>query len=68
MTLRYSILIQWSDEYQLYIATLPEFGQYFRTQGNSYREALENAEELLEIAIEEYNKRGKELPQPALLS
>lgn len=65
---RYSILIQWSDEDQLYIASLPEFGPYVRTHGQTYKEALLSAEELLEIVLEEYQEEGKELPQPALAS
>ena len=40
---RYSILIQWSDEDQIYLASLPEFGPYARTHGNSYEDALKNA-------------------------
>ena len=31
MSQRYSILIQWSDEDQLYVASLPEFDPYVRT-------------------------------------
>lgn len=64
---RYSILIQWSDEDQLYIATLAEFGPYVRTHGNTYQEALRSAEKLLENIIRHYQDQGKELPQPALV-
>lgn len=64
---RYSILIQWSDEDQLYIATLAEFGSYVRTHGNTYQEALRSAEELLENVIGHYQDQGKGLPQPALV-
>lgn len=62
--MKYSILIQWSDEDQLYIASLPEFGFYVRTHGTTYKEALKSAEELLEVVLEEYQLEGKELPQP----
>lgn len=61
MTQRYSILIQWSDEEQVYIAALPEFGPYVRTHGNTYVEALYSAEELLAIMLEHYQAKGKEL-------
>ncbi|MUL37516.1 type II toxin-antitoxin system HicB family antitoxin [Gloeocapsopsis dulcis] len=66
MTPHYSILIQWSDEDQVYIASLPEFGPYVRTHGNTYKEALESAEELLETMCSHYQDQGKALPQPAL--
>ncbi|WP_366513874.1 type II toxin-antitoxin system HicB family antitoxin [Moorena sp. SIOASIH] len=36
----YSILIQWSEQDQTYIASLPEFGPYAHTHGSSYEEAL----------------------------
>lgn len=67
MTDRYSILIQWSDEDQIYLASLPEFGPYARTHGNSYEDALKNAREVLELLIEDYRARNKPLPSPSNL-
>ena len=64
---RYSILIQWSNEDQIYIASLPEFGPYARTHGNSYEDALKNAREVLELLIEDYQARNKPLPSPSNL-
>ena len=60
MKLRYSIIIQWSDEDQCYIVSLPEFGKYARTHGDTYEEAVKNAQEVLELLIEDNNN----LPQP----
>ena len=60
MKLRYSLLIQWSNEDQCYIVSLPEFGKYARTHGNTYEEAVKNAQEVLELLIED----NKNLPQP----
>jgi antitoxin HicB len=60
MKSRYSILIQWSDEDQCYIVTLPEFGKYARTHGDTYEEAIKNAQEVLELLTEDNNN----LPQP----
>jgi predicted RNase H-like HicB family nuclease len=60
MKSRYSILIQWSNEDQCYIVSLPEFGKYARTHGDTYEEALKNAQEVLELLIEDNNN----LPQP----
>ena len=59
---QYSILIQWSEEDSKYIASLPEFGPYAHTHGETYEEALKNAQEILELLIEDYEARGKKLP------
>ncbi len=64
MQYQYSILIQWSDEDQKYIVSLPEFGPYAHTHGDSYEEALQNGKEVLELLIEDYQARNKPLPQP----
>ncbi len=47
MNTHYSILIQWSEEDKCYVASLPEFGPYARTHGETYEEALKNAKEVL---------------------
>lgn len=60
MKLRYSILIQWSDEDQCYIVSFPEFGKYAKTDGDTYEEAIKNAQEVLELLVEDNN----DLPQP----
>jgi predicted RNase H-like HicB family nuclease len=49
---KYSVLIQWSEEDQKYIASLPEWGPYAHTHGTSYEEAARNAEEVLELLLE----------------
>lgn len=64
MKSRYSILIQWSDEDQKYIASLPEFGPYAHTHGETYEEAFQNAQEVLELLIEDYQAREETLPEP----
>jgi predicted RNase H-like HicB family nuclease len=58
----YSIFIQWSDDDRKYIASLPEFGPYAHTHGDTYEEALKNGQEVLELLIEDYQARGKMLP------
>ncbi len=60
MKSRYSILIQWSNEDQCYIVSLPEFGKYAKTHGDTYEEAVKNAQEVLELLIEDNNN----LPKP----
>ena len=64
MKLPYSILIQWSNEDQKYIVSLPEFGPYAHTHGDTYEEALKHGQEVLELLIEDYQAQGKLLPKP----
>ena len=61
--MKYSILIQWSEEDKIYIASLPEWGKYAQTHGESYEEALENAKEVLTDLVYAYEEMGKPLPQ-----
>ncbi|MGK7941406.1 MAG: type II toxin-antitoxin system HicB family antitoxin [Crocosphaera sp.] len=64
---KYTIIIQWSEEDQKYIVSLPEFGPYAHTHGDTYEEALKNAQEVLELLIEDYQANKKELPKPLIL-
>lgn len=52
MTLKYSVLIQWSEEDKLYIASMPEWGPHAHTHGKTYAEAAEMAEEALQVLLE----------------
>jgi predicted RNase H-like HicB family nuclease len=58
--MQYSIFIQWSEEDQCYIASLPEFGPYVHTHGATYDEALQQAKEVLALLMMETTP----LPQP----
>src|SRR5206468_8911588 len=46
----YSMLIRWSDEDQVYIATLPEFDNA-KTHGATYEKAAQQGRELMESCI-----------------
>ena len=63
---RYSMVIQWSEEDQAFIVTLPEFPNC-RTHGATYEEAVKNGQEVLELVIESYREEGTPLPEPNLL-
>ncbi|MEL4898047.1 type II toxin-antitoxin system HicB family antitoxin [Crocosphaera sp. Alani8] len=65
--MKYSIVIQWSDVDQVYIAHLPEWGKYAKTHGETYETALENAKQVLEDLLYAYEKMGKPIPQPQVL-
>ncbi len=68
MNIRYSMLIQWSDEDQVFIVSLPEFGEFSKTHGKSYRAAVKNGQEVLELLIETYHEQGRPLPKPNIYS
>lgn len=54
VTLRYQMVIVWSDEDNSYLVHLPDFPeQTYRTHGNSYEEAAKNGEEILQLLLEE---------------
>ncbi len=61
MNPNYSIIIQWSDEDNCFIASLPEWGEF--CHGDTYAEALKNAEEVLELLIESALEEGEVLPE-----
>lgn len=65
--MKYTIVIQWSDEDNCFVVFLPEFSQNVIqpvTHGETYEEALKNGQEVLELIMEEYQEDGKTLPQP----
>jgi predicted RNase H-like HicB family nuclease len=68
--LKYRVNIIWSEEDEAYLVELPEFAtdiQRYFTHGDTYEEALNNAQEVLALLIESYQAEGKTLPQPATL-
>ncbi len=59
-TLRYQMVIDWSDEDGCYLVHFPGFPeQTYRTHGDSYEEAARNGKEVLQLLLEE-----DELPLP----
>lgn len=66
MNNHYTIMIQWSDEDQCYVVSLPEWGEFCHTHGNTDEEALKKAHEVLELLIESALKNGEPLPEPKL--
>ncbi len=66
--MKYTIVIQWSEEDQCYIVLLPEFEDVMQpcTHGDTYEEALKNAQEVLELLIETSLEEGESLPEPKI--
>jgi predicted RNase H-like HicB family nuclease len=59
----YSINIQWSDEDQVYIATVPELPGC-RTHGKTYEEAVKQAQYAIEGWIAFAKELGRSIPPP----
>lgn len=67
---RYSMMIQWSDEDQLFLVTIPEFSELVVmpcTHGKTREEAIYNAEEVIEMYLEAWLAEGEIIPQPRTL-
>ena len=60
----YMIIIKWSNEDHCFVVSLPEWGEFCHTHGETYAEAIVNAQEVLEMLIEGATDRGEELPIP----
>ncbi len=68
--LKYRVNIIWSEVDGSYLVELPEFVteiQRYFTDGDTYEEALKNAQEVLELLIESYQAENRPLPQPQIL-
>jgi predicted RNase H-like HicB family nuclease len=68
--MKYTIIIQWSEEDQCYVVFLPEFTDVMQpcTHGDTYEEALKNAQEVIEMLIETSLENGEPLPEPQTLA
>ncbi|WP_341528279.1 type II toxin-antitoxin system HicB family antitoxin [Nostoc sp. UHCC 0302] len=65
--MKYTIIIQWSDEDECFVVSLPEWGEFCHTHGYTYEEVLKNAQEVLEMLIESSLEDGQPLPEPQTL-
>ena len=60
---RYEIIIFWSDEDRAFLADVPELPGCM-AHGASHEEALQNAQEALQLWIETAEEDGRSVPQP----
>lgn len=61
---RYTVIIQWSNEDRCYVVSLPEWGPYCKTHGDTYEQAARHAREVLEMLIE--SEAEETTPTPKL--
>ncbi|WP_219898549.1 type II toxin-antitoxin system HicB family antitoxin [Phormidesmis priestleyi] len=64
------MIVQWSDEDQLFLVTIPEFAEYVVmpcTHDKTREEAIHNGEEVIEMYLEAWQAEGKSIPEPRTL-
>ncbi len=67
---RYSMVVQWSDEDQLFLVTIPEFSERVLmpcTHGKTREEAIHNGEDVIEMYLEAWHVEGETIPEPRTL-
>ena len=65
MTLRYEIILYWSEEDRAFIAEVPELPGC-AADGKTYQEALHNVEIIMQEWIETAKELGRSIPEPRL--
>lgn len=63
MTLHYEINLYWSEEDQAFIAEVPELPGC-AADGETYQEALQNVEFIMQEWIETAQELGRSIPEP----
>jgi predicted RNase H-like HicB family nuclease len=63
MTLRYEINLYWSQEDQSFIAEVPDLPGC-AADGETYKEALQNIEIIMQEWIETAQELGRKIPEP----
>lgn len=67
---QYSMMIQWSDQDQLFLVTIPEFTDLVVmpcTHGKTREEAIRNGEEVIEMYLEGWQAEDAPIPAPKSL-
>ena len=62
----YAMVIEWSDEDQVYVVSFPEWGDLAHTHGATYEDAVRQGQEVLAMLMESARELGEPLPSPRL--
>ena len=57
------MVIEWSDENQVFVVSLPEWGDLFHTHGETYEEAVQRGRELIEGLVAFRRESDERLPK-----
>lgn len=63
----YSMNIQWSEDDQLFLVSIPEFEDLVLmpcTHGQTREQAIQNGEDVIEMYLEAWQVEGVTIPQP----
>ncbi len=63
MIMKYEVIIYWSQEDEAFIAEVPELPGC-AADGETYQEALQNVEIIMQEWIETARQLGRSIPQP----
>ena len=63
MNSRYEIIIYWSKDDEAYIAEVPELSGCM-SDGETYSEALESVQQIINEWIETAQQMGRQIPEP----
>lgn len=63
MSIRYELIIYWSEEDDCFIVEVPELAGCF-ADGKTYSEAVSNAEIIIQEWIETAKELGRDIPEP----
>ena len=63
MSIRYELIIYWSDEDQFFVVEVPELPGCM-ADGETYEEAVTNAQQIIEEWIDTARQLGRPVPEP----
>ncbi len=64
---KYTMTLQWSEEDSVFVVSLPEF-PHCQTHGETYLEAVQQGQEMIESLMDFYEQEQKPLPVPQVFS
>jgi len=63
MSIKYELIIYWSDEDQSFVVEVPELPGCMG-DGETYEQAVENAQQIIEEWVETARELGRTIPEP----